>query len=234
MDERRRHISAKCVPFDFSRESEEHSFNVRSFCNAKPKTMAKKLSTIVLTILLATVHANAQTVVVTIETSIGSIDVEIDATHAPITSANFLRYVDEKMYDGGRFHRAVRIDNQARNDVLIEVIQAGRNPEQAKTQKGFGPIPLERTSITNIKHVDGAISMARGNAADSASSDFFICVGAQPSLDFGGARAADGQGFAAFGRVISGMEVVRKIHAGATNDREQLTEPISIRRIYRR
>lgn len=185
----------------------------------------------VLTFVLAFVQTN---VIVTIETSLGSIDVEIDATHAPISAANFLKYVDAKMYDGGRFHRAVRLDNQARKDVMIEVIQGGRDPEQSKTVKGFGPIALERTSVTTLKHVDGAISMARGNAADSASSDFFLCVGAQPSLDFGGARAADGQGFAAFGRVVKGMDIVRRIQAGKTNDREQLLEPITVVRVYRR
>lgn len=173
-------------------------------------------------------------VVVAIETSIGTIDVEVDTARAPITTANFLRYVDARMYDGGRFHRAVRMDNQVRKDVMIQVIQGGRSPEQAKTVKGFGTIPLERTSVTMLKHVDGAISMARGNTADSASSDFFLCVGDNPSLDFGGARAADGQGFAAFGRVVRGMEIVRKIQGGATNDREQLAAPIAIVRIYRR
>jgi peptidyl-prolyl cis-trans isomerase A (cyclophilin A) len=135
------------------------------------------VKTIVLTIVLAGVMAGVQTgVLVTIETSLGSIDVEIDAAHAPISAANFLKYVDAKMYDGGRFHRAVRLDNQARKDVMIEVIQGGRDPEQAKTIKGFGPIPLERTSVTSLTHVDDAISMARGNTADSASSDFFLCV----------------------------------------------------------
>lgn len=193
------------------------------------------VKTIVLTIVLAGVMTGVQTgVLVTIETSLGSIDVEIDAAHAPISAANFLKYVDAKMYDGGRFHRAVRLDNQARKDVMIEVIQGGRDPEQAKTIKGFGPIPLERTSVTSLTHVDGAISMARGNTADSASSDFFLCVGAQPSLDFGGARAADGQGFAAFGRVVNGMDVVRRIQSGATNDREQLLQPVTIVRITRR
>lgn len=171
---------------------------------------------------------------VAIETSVGTIEVEIDADRAPITAANFLRYVDAKMYDGGRFHRAVRLDNQVRKDVMIQVIQGGRHPEQAKAEKGFGAIPLERTSTTTLRHVDGAISMARGNTADSAASDFFLCVGDQPSLDFGGARAADGQGFAAFGRVVSGMDVVRKIQAGATNDREQLLAPVTIVRISRK
>jgi peptidyl-prolyl cis-trans isomerase A (cyclophilin A) len=175
-----------------------------------------------------------QLVVVTIETSIGIIDVEIDPARAPISSANFLKYVDARMYDGGRFHRAVRLDNQVRKDVMIEVIQGGRSPESATTVKGFGPIALERTSVTRLTHVDGAISMARGNAADSASSDFFLCVGPQPSLDYGGARAADGQGFAAFGRVIKGMDVVRKIHGRPTNDREQLIEPITIVRVFRK
>lgn len=169
-----------------------------------------------------------------IETSIGTIDVEIDATRAPITAANFLRYADARMYDGGRFHRAVRLDNQVRKDVMIQVIQGGRSPERAKAEKGFGTIPLERTSATSLRHVDGAISMARGDRADSAASDFFLCAGDQPSLDFGGARAADGQGFAAFGRVVSGMDLVRKIQAGATNDRERLLAPVTIVRIYRK
>lgn len=121
-----------------------------------------------------------------------------------------------------------------RKDVLIEVIQGGRDPEKAKSERGFGPIPLERTSVTTLRHVDGAISMARGAAADSASSDFFLCVGPQPALDFGGARAADGQGFAAFGLVVSGMDVVRKIQAGQTNETEALLAPVTIVRIYRK
>ena len=172
-------------------------------------------------------------ITVVIETSAGVIEVAIDPVHAPITAANFLRYVDARMYDGGRFHRAVRRDNQARQDVLIEVIQGGRDPAKAKAERGFGPIPLERTSVTTLTHVDGAISVARGATADSGGSDFFLCVGPQPALDFGGARAADGQGFAAFGRVTAGMDVVRRIQAGRTNEREQLLEPITIVRVYR-
>jgi peptidyl-prolyl cis-trans isomerase A (cyclophilin A) len=185
-------------------------------------------------IFLWTMQGAAAPVNVIIETSAGNIEVAIDAAHAPISAANFLRYVDAKMYDGGRFHRAVRLDNQVRKDVLIEVIQGGRDPEKAKTEKGFGPIALERTSVTGLKHVDGAISMARGATADSASSDFFLCVGVQPSLDFGGGRAADGQGFAAFGRVTSGMDVVRQIQAGATNNSEALLAPVVISRIHRK
>ena len=172
-------------------------------------------------------------VTVVIETTAGAITAEIDKARAPISAANFLRYVDQKMYDGGRFHRAVRLDNQVRQDVKIEVVQAGRDPERAKTEKGFGPITLERTPATGLRHVDGALSMAR-SGPDTATSDFFICVGDQPSLDFGGARNADGQGFAAFGRVVAGMDVVRRIQAGATNDREALLAPVRIERAYRR
>ena len=184
--------------------------------------------------LVLPVPARAQeAVVVRIETTAGAIEVALEPARAPGTVANFLRYVDEGLYDGGRFHRAVRLDNQARQDVRIEVVQGGRDPSRARARPGFGPIPLERTSVTGLRHVDGAISMARGTAADSASSDFFICVGDQPSLDFGGARAADGQGFAAFGRVVSGMDVVRAIQRQATNAREQLLEPVSIVRVTR-
>ena len=196
---------------------------------------ARRLITALLLVTSVTASVRAVEVVrVAIETSVGTIEVEIDADRAPITAANFLRYVDAKIYDGGRFHRAVRLDNQVRKDVMIQVIQGGRHPERAKAEPGFGPIPLERTSATTLRHVDGAISMARGNTTDSAVSDFFLCVGDQPSLDFGGARAADGQGFAAFGRVVSGMDVVRKIQAGATNDREQLLAPVTIVRISRK
>lgn len=184
-------------------------------------------------VLASGLAAQSRLITVVIETSAGVIEVAVDPVRAPVTTANFLRYVDAGMYDGGRFHRAVRRDNQARQDVLIEVIQGGRDPASAKTTRGFGPIPLERTSVTTLTHVDGAISMARGNTADSGSSDFFLCVGPQPALDFGGARAADGQGFAAFGRVTKGMDVVRRIQAGRTNEREQLLEPIRIVRVYR-
>jgi peptidyl-prolyl cis-trans isomerase A (cyclophilin A) len=172
-------------------------------------------------------------VTVAIETTAGTIEVVLDPARAPVTVANFLRYVDAGLYDGGRFHRAVRLDNQVRQDVKIEVIQGSRDPERAKARPGFGTIPLERTSATGLRHVDGAISMAR-DSADSASSDFFICIGDQPSLDFGGARNQDGQGFAAFGRVTRGMDVVRLIQRGATNDRELLLAPVTITRIARK
>jgi peptidyl-prolyl cis-trans isomerase A (cyclophilin A) len=150
--------------------------------------------------------------VVRITTALGAIDVEIDTLRAPVTARNFLRYVDAGMYAGARFHRTVTTapDNQPGKTVKIDVIQAGLDSARFRD---FDPVPLERTSVTGLRHLDGTISMAR-DGPDTATSDFFLCVGPQPALDFGGARNPDGQGFAAFGRVVRGMEVVRRIHAG--------------------
>jgi len=162
---------------------------------------------------------------VRVQTELGDIVLEIDRARAPNTAANFLRYLDARHYDGGMFHRTVKLDNQPDSPVKIEVIQAGVNPDRATD--GFPPIPLERTSATGLRHTDGAISMARGQP-DSATSGWFICINDQPSLDFGGARNPDGQGFAAFGRVVQGMDVVRKIQRASNTDAQRLTPPIKI------
>ena len=172
-----------------------------------------------------------------VQTELGDIVVEVDQARAPITAANFLRYVDAGHYDDGTWHRTVKPDNQPESPVKIEVIQAGVNPDVAKL--GFPPIALERTSVTGILHKDGVISMAR-NTPDSATSGWFICINDQPSLDFGGARNPDGQGFAAFGRVVQGMDVVRKIQnaPSSTNrttnpEAQRLTPPIKILKVAR-
>jgi peptidyl-prolyl cis-trans isomerase A (cyclophilin A) len=179
--------------------------------------------------LVAAAGARAQQapspVRVLVQTELGNIVLEVDAQRAPATAANFLRYLDAGHYDGGTFHRTVKMDNQPDSPVKIEVIQAGVNADRAK--EGFPAIALERTSVTGLKHADGAISMARGQA-DSATSGWFICINDQPSLDFGGARNPDGQGFAAFGRVVSGMDVVRTIQRAPNTDAQRLTPPIKI------
>jgi len=167
-------------------------------------------------------------VAVRIETSLGSIVIAIDTTHAPVTAANFLKYVDGGFYDGGRFHRATRPDNYTPappNRPMMEIIQGGINPERRGA--AFPTIPLERTNVTGLKHVRGVVSMARGNDADTATSDIFILLDDQPSLDFGGKRFDDGQGGAAFGRVISGMDVVRRIQQQPVQG-QNLTPPIPI------
>ena len=185
----------------------------------------------------ALVSTQSKNVRVRVQTELGDIVIEVDPVKAPGTTANFLKYVDAGHYDGGVFHRTVKMDNQPESPVKIEVIQAGVNPDRAK--EGFPAIPLERTSVTGLLHKDGAVSMARGGPA-SATSGWFICINDQPSLDFGGARNPDGQGFAAFGRVVSGMDVVRKIQAApasttrTTNtDAQRLTPPIRILKVAR-
>jgi peptidyl-prolyl cis-trans isomerase A (cyclophilin A) len=184
---------------------------------------------IVCALSLPITQAGAQTVRVRLDTALGVFEVELDPVRAPGTVANFLKYVDGGFYDGGRVHRSARLETQTARPVKIEVIQAGINP--ARRSDAFPAIPLERTSATGILHKDGTISMAR-SGPDTATSDFFICIGDQPSLDFGGARNPDGQGFAAFGRVVSGMDVVRAIHK-APAEGENLTPPISITRASR-
>jgi peptidyl-prolyl cis-trans isomerase A (cyclophilin A) len=171
-------------------------------------------------------RAAAQTPVrVLVQTELGDIVLEIDTKHAPNTAANFLRYLDAGHYDGGSFHRTVKMDNQPDSPVKIEVIQAGVSAE--RTRDGFPPIPIERTSVTGLRHTDGTISMARGQP-DSATSGWFVCINDQPSLDFGGARNPDGQGFAAFGHVVQGMDVVRRIQRAPNTDAQRLTPPIKI------
>jgi len=164
---------------------------------------------------------------VSIETDQGRMVVEVDTVRAPLTAANFLRYVDAGLYTDARFHRVVTPTNQPRNKVKIEVIQAG----PAEGKKELPPIRLERTTATGLRHVDGAISMAR-DEPDTATADFFICLGAQPELDFGGKRNPDGQGFAAFGRVVQGLEVARRIQQQPEQD-QKLKRPVRILRITR-
>jgi peptidyl-prolyl cis-trans isomerase A (cyclophilin A) len=166
-----------------------------------------KLSLILILVLLTISILHAQKV--KISTSMGNMTVQLDSEKAPITSANFLKYVEENHYKGGSFFRTVRSDNQSDSPVKITVIQAGVHPWMQNFL--FDPIPLERTNKTGIKHKNGTISMAR-DTPDSAQESFFICIGDQAELDFGGKRNPDGQGFAAFGHVIDGMEVVRQIN----------------------
>ncbi len=167
-----------------------------------------------LTILLCIVLSGAgfaqkSNTIVEIETEKGAFRVQLFPDQAPATVENFLQYISGGHYRGGSFFRTVIMDNQPDSPVKIEVIQAGVHPWRAYDL--FPPIGLERTTRTGLKHLDGTISMAR-LAPDSAQASFFICIGDQPELDYGGKRNPDGQGFAAFGKVISGMDVVRKIH----------------------
>lgn len=141
-----------------------------------------------------------------IKTTLGDITVELYPAKAPITVANFLKYVDAHLYDNSTFFRSVTLNNQPKDSVKIEVIQGG----EVDSTKVFAAIPLETTTKTGLHHKNGTLSMAR-DKPDSATCSFFICINDQPSLDYGGKRNKDGQGFAAFGKVTKGMEVVKKI-----------------------
>ena len=187
-----------------------------------------KTSSLALALLaLATVAVASP--LVRLHTTLGIIEAELYADKAPASVANFLKYVDAGRYTGGQFHRTVTLhpDNQPTNPVKIEVIQGGVSPEFA--EKDWPALALERTRDTGLKHLDGTLSMARAGP-DTATSDFFICIGAQPELDFGGKRNPDGQGFAAFGRVTKGLDIIRKIQT-APADGQKLTPPVRIVKI---
>ncbi len=180
--------------------------------------------------MLLACHPKPERPVVILETDAGTIRVELYPEAAPLTVTNFLSYVDRKMYDGSSFYRVVRLDNQD-NPVTIEVVQGGL--DLIMNVDSLPPIPHESTEKTGILHRDGVVSMARYGPG-TATSEFFICVGDQPALDFGGKRNPDGYGFAAFGKVTEGMDVVRKIHQGATTgDFQLLNAPIRIIKMYR-
>jgi len=166
-----------------------------------------KKHVLLLTFLM--VSCTRETVIpISMETELGSIQMELYPDRAPITVSNFLRYVDENRYEDFHFYRVVHMENQPDNDVKIEVIQGGlgfdKHPMELPT------ILHETTDKTGIRHLNGTLSMARLEPG-TASSEIFICINDQPELDFGGKRNPDSQGFAAFGKVISGMDVVRKI-----------------------
>jgi peptidyl-prolyl cis-trans isomerase A (cyclophilin A) len=170
---------------------------------------------------------------VRILTDLGAITVVLEPTKAPRTVANFLRYVDDHRYDGSAFYRAVTPRNQlpALQQPPIEAIQGGLAEDDTKR---LPPIVHESTARTGLRHADGVISMARIDIG-SASSDFFIVIGEQPSLDHGGRRHPDGQGFAAFGRVVTGMDVVRRIQQmpAEGGPPQRLLRPVRIQRISR-
>lgn len=161
---------------------------------------------------------------VLIRTQLGDIVVELYPAKAPITVKNFLRYVDENRYVESSFYRVVTPNNQPDKKIKIEVIQGGIGFVESPLR--LEPIEHETTKKTGLRHRDGTISMARREPG-TASSEFFICLGDQPELDFGSRRNPDGQGYAAFGQVVQGMEVVRRIQQGP-EENQLLVMPVKI------
>jgi len=194
------------------------------------KSFLKRELLVILILIIWHLNVFSQKQTVRIETSKGLIVIDLYEKKAPLTVRNFLLYVDKVGEEGGSFYRTVTMENQADKKVKIEVVQGGFELGNIDTSL-IKPIPLERTNFTGIKHKNGTISMAR-DIPDSGTTEFFICIGDQPSLDFGGARNPDGQGFAAFGKVKRGMKVVREIQNSPSKD-QSLNSPIKIIRIYR-
>ena len=162
---------------------------------------------------------------VVLDTEAGQMVLELELERAPLTVCNFLSYVTDGDYEAGSFFRTV-----------VSVTNANPNPIdviQAATPRGSDddlrpPIPLERTRDTGLSHTAGAVSMAR-DGPDTATSSFFIVTRDTPSLDFGGGRNPDGQGFAVFGRLVDGLDVARRIQMSPADAEEQLTPPVLIR-----
>jgi peptidyl-prolyl cis-trans isomerase A (cyclophilin A) len=140
---------------------------------------------------------------VAVETPLGRMVIELHTKEAPITTANFLRYVDQKRYDGATFFRASRAPGAPE----YGLIQGG---VQGDPKRVLPPIAHEPTTKTGLKHVSGTVSIAR-NAPGTATSDFFILIGDAPGLDADPSASGDNQGFAAFGTVVEGMDVAQKI-----------------------
>lgn len=166
---------------------------------------------------------------VVIYTSEGILKFEIYSNKAPVTASNFLAYVDSQLYDGALFYRTLKHDNQPNNKIKIEVIQGGLVFND--TDEEFPSIRHESTLQTGILHLDGTISMARADTG-TVTSEFFICIGNQPELDYGGIRNPDGQGFAAFGHIIEGIDIVKQIQY-FPDFNQILIEPVTIDSIRR-
>ena len=172
----------------------------------------------VITLLLMSCDKK-KNIYVSMETQLGNIIIELYPKKAPITVQNFLKYINENRYEDFHFYRTVHLNNQPNNKIKIEVIQGGLGLN--KHPLTLPPIIHESTNLTKIKHLDGTISMARLEPG-TASSEIFICINNQKELDFGGQRNLDKQGFAAFGKVISGMDIVKNIHS--QNEDKQLLD----------
>lgn len=164
-----------------------------------------------------------------IQTKFGDIEVELFPDQAPISVAAFLKYVDSGYYKNSSFYRVLNDDNQPMGNAETALLQGGI--WKTKPNITLAGIPHETTQQTKLSHTNGTISLAR-EAPGTANSEFFICIGDQPGFDYGGSNSSDGQGYAAFGRVLKGMEIVRKIYIQPTNG-EQLKQQVDILDIVR-
>ncbi len=169
---------------------------------------------LIIAVLVAFTSCDNKNPHVLIITEVGTIELEIYTDKAPVTANNFLQYVKERRFKGATFYRSVRMDNQPGSKVKIEVVQGGLFEDEHPAM--LPPIIHESTELTGINHEYGVISMARYGPG-TATSEFFICIGNQPGLNAAGGRNPDGVGFATFGKVVDGMEIVEQIHQMPTD-----------------
>jgi peptidyl-prolyl cis-trans isomerase A (cyclophilin A) len=184
------------------------------------------ISGFILLILIVCASCTKKNPVIEIQTPKGNIVVELYLDKAPVTAGNFLKLAQDHMLDGGSFYRAVRSTADA-NPIKIEVLQGGIDGKE--NMPDVKPIRHETTKETGIRHLEGVISMARSTPG-SARSEFFICMGNQPELDFGGRRNPDGQGFAAFGKVIDGYFLAEQIWSGPAIG-QKIDPPVRIHKV---
>jgi peptidyl-prolyl cis-trans isomerase A (cyclophilin A) len=189
------------------------------------RTVAMAMAVAMVLAGCATTATGADKPRVVLETDAGRMVVELELERAPLSVCNFLAYVADGDYAGGSFFRTV-VSATNDNPHPIDVIQAAT--PRGSDDDSRPSIPLERTRDTGLSHVAGTISMAR-DGPDTATSSFFIVTHDTPSLDFGGGRNPDGQGFAAFGRLVEGIDVARRIQLSPADTEEQLTPPVAIR-----
>lgn len=169
---------------------------------------------------------------VIIETGYGEIEIELYTDKAPLTSNAFLRYIDSGYYDQSNFYRVLNMYNQPSNAPKAFLIQGGIWKSNNDLAQSLPGIPHESTKQTGILHKEGTISMAR-NEPGSAGPEFFIMVEEETGFDFGGENMEDGLGFAAFGSVVKGMPIVRKIH-DLKEVNQYLQPPVYIHKIRRK
>lgn len=166
-----------------------------------------------------------------IETNFGDIILELYPEKAPVTVKTFLSFVDSGLYKNSSFYRVLKGEDQPSSAFKTDLIQGGIWQVDYKKQMLLKGITLETTKETGLHHVDGVISLAR-TAANTGNSEFFICIGGQPAYDYGGKANADGMGYAAFGKVVIGMDVVRQIQSQPDNV-TKFIPPILIKDIVR-
>lgn len=181
---------------------------------------------VIVSLLMAACSPKYKNPHIEIQTSLGDIELELYPDQAPKTVGAFLSYVKAGYYKNSSFYRVLNDENQPSNAPKAELIQGGMyksNPKVHDTLKG---IPHETTQQTHLQHKTGVISLARLTPG-SATSEFFICLADQPGFDYGGENNPDKQGYAAFGKVVKGMEVVRKIYNHPENE-QSFDPPVPI------